>query len=199
MKKKIFIFIFFLSSLFFQNFANAYSSDPKQFISEIVEEAKKILVASNTKEIKEKKLSEMALKVADIKGIGFYTLGSFRKQLSEEELKEYEELFEKYFLKSFTSRLSDYSDPKIEVVDAEVLNPKYTIVKSVLLATDKKPEVKIDWRVYTKNPDKPLIRDLIVEGLSLARTQKEEFASVIQSNDGDVKKLFETLKKFIDQ
>tara|TARA_B100000700_G_scaffold245751_1_gene274336 strand:+ start:1771 stop:2370 length:600 start_codon:yes stop_codon:yes gene_type:complete len=199
MKKKIFIFIFFLSSLFFQNFANAYSSDPKQFISEIVEEAKKILVASNTKEIKEKKLSEMALKVADIKGIGFYTLGSFRKQLSEEELKEYEELFEKYFLKSFTSRLSDYSDPKIEVVDAEVLNPKYTIVKSVLLATDKKPEVKIDWRVYTKNPDKPLIRDLIVEGLSLARTQKEEFASVIQSNNGDVKKLFETLKKFIDK
>ena len=199
MKKKIFIFIFFLSSLFFQNFANAYSSDPKQFISEIVEEAKKILVASNTKEIKEKKLSEMALKVADIKGIGFYTLGSFRKQLSEEELKKYEELFEKYFLKSFTSRLSDYSDPKIEVVDAEVLNPKYTIVKSVLLATDKKPEVKIDWRVYTKNPDKPLIRDLIVEGLSLARTQKEEFASVIQSNNGDVKKLFETLKKFIDK
>tara|TARA_B100000427_G_scaffold226304_1_gene189893 strand:+ start:453 stop:1052 length:600 start_codon:yes stop_codon:yes gene_type:complete len=199
MKKKFFIFIFFLSSLFFQNFANAYSSDPKQFISEIVEEAKKILVASNTKEIKEKKLSEMALKVADIKGIGFYTLGSFRKQLSEEELKEYEELFEKYFLKSFTSRLSDYSDPKIEVVDAEVLNPKYTIVKSVLLATDKKPEVKIDWRVYTKNPDKPLIRDLIVEGLSLARTQKEEFASVIQSNNGDVKKLFETLKKFIDK
>ena len=126
-------------------------------------------------------------------------MGSFRKHLSEEELKEYEVLFEKYFLKSFTSRLSDYSDPKIEVVDAEVLNPKYTIVKSVLLATDKKPEVKIDWRVYTKNPDKPLIRDLIVEGLSLARTQKEEFASVIQSNNGDVKKLFETLKKFIDK
>tara|TARA_B100000029_G_scaffold477144_1_gene521923 strand:+ start:557 stop:1147 length:591 start_codon:yes stop_codon:yes gene_type:complete len=196
MKKIFFILVFFL---FINNFANAYSSDPKQFITEIVEEAKKILVASNTKEVKEQKLSEMALKVADIKGIGFYTLGSIRKQLSEEQLKEYAKLFEKYFLKSFTSRLSDYSDPKIKVVDAEVLNPKYTIVKSVLLATDKKPEVKIDWRVYTKNPDKPLIRDLIVEGLSLARTQKEEFASVIQSNDGDVKKLFETLKKFIDQ
>ena len=141
----------------------------------------------------------MALKVADIKGIGFYTLGSYRKELSEEELKEYIKLFEKYFLKSFTSRLSDYSDPKIEVIEAEVLNPKYTIVKSVLIATDKKPEVKIDWRVYTKNPDKPLIRDLIVEGLSLARTQKEEFASVIQSNNGDVKKLFETLKNFINK
>ena len=199
MKKKFFITVFFLSTLFFQNLANAYSSDPKQFISEIVEEAKKILVASNSKEVREKELSKMALKVADIKGIGFYTLGSYRKELSEEELKKYAELFEKYFLKSFTSRLSDYSDPKIEVVEAEVLNPKYTIVRSVLLATDKKPEVKIDWRVYTKNPDKPLIRDLIVEGLSLARTQKEEFASVIQSNNGDVQKLFETLKNFINK
>ena len=199
MMKKFFITVFFLSTLFFQNLANAYSSDPKQFISEIVEEAKKILVASNSKEVREKELSKMALKVADIKGIGFYTLGSYRKELSEEELKEYIKLFEKYFLKSFTSRLSDYSDPKIEVIEAEVLNPKYTIVKSVLLATDKKPEVKIDWRVYTKNPDKPLIRDLIVEGLSLARTQKEEFASVIQSNNGDVKKLFETLKNFINK
>ena len=141
----------------------------------------------------------MALKIADIKGIGFYTLGSYRKKLSEEELKEYSKLFESYFLKSFTSRLSDYSDPKIEVVGAEVINPKYTIVKSILLATDKKPEVKIDWRVYTKNPDKPLIRDLIVEGLSLARTQKEEFASVISSNNNDVKKLFETLKNFVNK
>ena len=199
MKKKFFIIVFFLSSLFFQNLANAYSSDPKQFITEIVEEAKKILIASNPKEVKEKELSKMALKVADIKGIGFYTLGSYRKELSEEELKKYAELFEKYFLKSFTSRLSDYSDPKIKVVEAEVLSPKYTIVKSVLLATDKKPEVKIDWRVYTKNPDKPLIRDLIIEGLSLARTQKEEFASVIQSNNGDITKLFETLKNFINK
>ena len=197
MKKIFFIIIFFLSFLFFQNLANAYSSDPKQFISEIVEEAKKILVASNSKEVREKELSKMALKVADIKGIGFYTLGSYRKELSEEELKEYIKLFEKYFLKSFTSRLSDYSDPKIEVIEAEVLNPKYTIVKSLLLATDKKPEVNIEWRVYTKNPDKPLIRDLIIEGLSLARTQKEEFASVIESNNGDVSKLFITLKEFV--
>ena len=199
MKKKFFIIVFFLSSLFFQNLANAYSSDPKQFITEIVEEAKKILIASNTKEVKEKELSKMALKVADIKGIGFYTLGSYRKELSEEELKKYAELFEKYFLKSFTSRLSDYSDPKIEVLDAEVLSTKYTIVKSVLLATDKKPEVKIDWRVYTKNPDKPLIRDLIIEGLSLARTQKEEFSSVIETNNGDISKLFIVLNEFINK
>ncbi len=200
MKKKIFILVFFISLItFFQSKVDAYSSDPKQFITEIVEEAKKILVNSNSKEIKEKKLSEVALKVTDIKGIGFYTLGNYRKSLNDEQLKEYSILFEKYFLKSFTSRLSDYSDPKIEVLSAEVLNPKYTIVRSLLLATDKKPEVKIDWRVYTKNPDKPLIRDMIVEGLSLARTQKEEFISVIEANDGDVTKLFETLKNFINK
>ena len=199
MKKKFFIVVFFVFTLSLENLANAYSSDPKLFITEIVEEAKKILVASNSKEVREEKLSKMAIKVTDIKGIGFYTLGSYRKELSEEDLKKYSKLFEKYFLKSFTSRLSDYSDPKIEVLSADVINPKYTIVKSILLATDKKPEVKIDWRVYTKNPEKPLIRDLIVEGLSLARTQKEEFASVIQSNDGDVKKLFETLENFINK
>ena len=177
----------------------AYSADPKEFIAEIVNEAKKILVDTNSKEFKEKKLSEIALKTADIKGIGYYTLGKYRKQLTEDELTKYSKLFEKYFLKSFTSRLTDYSDPKIEVLSADVLNPKYTIVKSLLLATDKRPEVKIDWRVYTKNPDKPLIRDLIVEGLSLARTQKEEFASVIESNNGDVKKLFITLQEFVDK
>ena len=199
MKKKFFIVFFVLSSLFFQGSANGYSSDPKQFITEVVEEAKKILVASNSKEVREKKLSEMALKVADIKGIGFYTLGSFRKELSEEQLKKYEELFEKYFLKSFTSRLSDYSDPKIEVLSADIVSKKYTIVKSLLLATDKKPEVKIEWRVYTKNPEKPLIRDLIIEGLSLARTQKEEFSSVIESNNGDITKLFAALKEFINK
>jgi len=198
MKKNFFIIIFF-SLLLFSSNGFAYSSDPKQFIAEIVDEAKKILVATNTKEVKEKKLTEIALKTADIKGIGFYTLGKYRKGLTEEQLKKYSELFEKYFLKSFVSRLSDYSDPKIEVLSAEVLNPKYTMVKSLLLATDKKPEVKIDWRVYTKNPEKPLIRDLIVEGLSLARTQKEEFASVIETNNGDVTKLFITLKEFINK
>ena len=194
MKKNFFIIIFFLFSLTQKSYG--YSSDPKQFITEIVNEAKKILIETNTKEFKTKKLSELALKTVDIKGVAYYSLGNYRKQLTDEQLKEYLKLFEKYFLKSFTSRLTDYSDPKIEVVSTEVVNTKYTIVKSVLLATDKKPEVKIEWRVYTKNPDKPLIRDLIIEGLSLARTQKEEFASVIETNNGDISKLFITLKAF---
>ena len=175
----------------------AYSSDPKQFIQEVVDEVKKVLAETNSKEFKTKKLSEMALKTVDIKGVAYYSLGNYRKELSDEQLKEYLSLFEKYFLKSFTSRLTDYSEPKIEVLSTEVLNPKYTIVKSLLLATDKKPAVNIEWRVYTKNPDKPLIRDLIIEGLSLARTQKEEFSSIIETNNGDITKLFITLKEFI--
>ena len=195
MKKKIFIIVFFIFGLSQKSFA--YSSDPKQFIQEIVDEAKKVLVDSNTKKFKTEKLSEIALKTVDIKGVAYYSLGNYRKNLNNEQLDEYLVLFEQYFLKSFTSRLTDYSDPKIEVISTEVLNPKYTIVKSLLLGTDKKPEVNIAWRVYTKNPDKPLIRDLIIEGLSLARTQKEEFASVIESNNGDVTKLFITLKEFV--
>ena len=198
MKKNFFIIVFFVFfSFILPNKSNAYSSDPKQFITEIVSEAKKILVATNSQEYKTKKLSEIALETVDIKGIGYYTLGNYRKKLSDEQMEEYSVLFKEYFLKSFTSRLTDYSDPKIDVLSTEVLNSKYTIVKSLLIATDKKPEVKIEWRVYTKNPDKPLIRDLIIEGLSLARTQKEEFASVIESNNGDVTKLFDTLKKFV--
>ena len=200
MKKKFFIIVFFVFFSFITpNKSNAYSSDPKQFIAEIVSEAKKILVETNSQEFKTQELSEMALKTVDIKGIGYYTLGNYRKQLSDDQMKTYSVLFEKYFIKSFTSRLTDYSEPKIDVLSAEILNPKYTIVKSVLLADDKKPEVKIEWRVYTKNPDKPLIRDLIIEGLSLARTQKEEFASVIESNNGDISKLFITLQEFIDK
>ena len=200
MKKKFFIIVFFVFFSFITpNKSNAYSSDPKQFISEIVSEAKKILIETNSQEFKTQELSEMALKTVDIKGIGYYTLGNYRKQLSDDQMKTYSVLFEKYFLKSFTSRLTDYSEPKIDVLSAEILNAKYTIVKSVLLADDKKPEVKIEWRVYTKNPDKPLIRDLIIEGLSLARTQKEEFASVIESNNGDISKLFITLQEFIDK
>ena len=200
MKKKFFIIVFFVFFSFITpNKSNAYSSDPKQFISEIVSETKKILVETNSQEFKTKKLSEMALKTVDIKGIGYYTLGNYRKQLSDDQKKTYSVLFEKYFLKSFTSRLTDYSEPKIDVLSAEILNAKYTIVKSVLLADDKKPEVKIEWRVYTKNPDKPLIRDLIIEGLSLARTQKEEFASVIESNNGDISKLFIALQEFINK
>jgi len=196
-KKKFLIIVLIFFSLLTKSFA--YSTDPKQFIAEIVEEAKKILVDENTKEFKTKKLSEMALKTVDIKGVGYYSLGNYKKKLNDEQLKEYLELFEKYFLKSFTSRLTDYSDPKIDVLSADILNPKYTIVKSLLQATDKKPEVKIDWRVYTKDPEKPLIRDLIIEGLSLARTQKEEFSAVIESNGGDVTKLFITLKEFVDK
>ena len=200
MKKNFFIIVFFVFIIsILPNKSNAYSSDPKQFISEIVDEAKEILVETNSQEFKTNKLSEIALKTVDIKGIGYYTLGNYRKELSDDQKEEYSVLFEKYFLKSFTSRLTDYSDPKIDVLSAEVLNPKYTIVKSLLLATDKKPEVKIEWRVYTKNPDKPLIRDLIIEGLSLARTQKEEFASVIESNNGDITKLFITLEEFINK
>ena len=194
MKKNFFIIIFLIFVFTQKSFG--YSSDPKQFITEIVNEAKKILIDTNTKEFKEAKLSEIALETVDIKGVAYYSLGNYRKQLTDEQLKEYLTLFENYFLKSFTSRLTDYSDPKIEVISTEVINAKYTIVKSILLATDKKPEVKIDWRIYTKNPDKPLIRDLIIEGLSLARTQKEEFSSVIETNNGDISKLFTRLKEF---
>ena len=195
MKKNFFIIIFLIFSFTQKSFG--YSSDPKQFITEIVEEAKKILVDTNTKEFKTMKLSEIALKTVDIKGVAYYSLGNYRKKLKDGQLEEYLALFEKYFLKSFTSRLTDYSDPKIEVLSTNVLNAKYTIVKSLLLATDKKPAVNIEWRVYTKNPDKPLIRDLIIEGLSLARTQKEEFASVIETNNGDITKLFSTLREFV--
>jgi phospholipid transport system substrate-binding protein len=195
MKKKIFIIIFFIFGLI--QISHAYNTDPKTFIAEIVDEAKKVLVETNSKEFKTKELSAIALKTVDIKGVAFYSLGKYRKDLNEEHMKEYLSLFEKYFLKSFTSRLTDYSDPKIEVISTEVINAKYTIVKSLLLATDKRPEVKIEWRVYTKNPEKPLIRDLIIEGLSLARTQKEEFGSVIETNNGDITKLFDTLKAFI--
>ncbi len=191
--------LIFLVSISLQSTSAAYSSDPEKFINEIIDEAKIILSSQNSQEEKAKKLSEIALKTVDIKGLAYYTLGSKRKQISPEELKKYEFLFEKYFLKSFTSRLTDYSDPKISVLSAERVNEKYTIVKTMLIATSKKPEVKIDWRVYTKDPNKPLIRDLIVEGLSLARTQKEEFASILSSNNNDINALFSTLQKFINQ
>ena len=199
MKRNFFIFCasFLLLCLSFNN-TFADSSDPKQFIQEIVDEAKEILVDSNSDKYKSDKLTEIALATVDINGVGFYTLGSYRKDLTEEQKKEYTILFEKYFLKTFVSRLTDYSEPKIDVVSAEKKNEKYTIVSSILLATEKRAEVKIDWRVYTKDPNKPLIRDLIIEGLSLARTQKEEFSSIIESNDGDINALFNKLKEFIN-
>ncbi len=189
----------FFAWLLMQVHCLGYSSDPEKFISEIVEEAKTILNSDDTKENKAKKLSDIALKTVDIKGIGYYTLGSKRKELSPEELVKYEKIFQEYFLKSFTSRLTDYSDPKIAVLSSEKINEKYTIVKTMLLKTSKKPEVKIDWRVYTKDPENPLIRDLIVEGLKLARTQKEEFSSILSSNNNDINVLFTKLEEFINQ
>ena len=199
--KRSFLLLFgsVLTWCFLQISCIAYSSDPEQFIAEIVDEAKIVLNSDAPKEEKAKKLSDIALKTVDIKGIGYYTLGSKRKELTPEELKRYEKIFQKYFLKSFTSRLTDYSDPKIAVLSAEKISEKYTIVKTMLLKPNKKPEVKIDWRVYTKDPDRPLIRDLIVEGLRLARTQKEEFASILSSNDDDINALFTKLEEFINQ
>ena len=197
MRKKFLIFFFNILFLSIASIAvSENSSDPKEFIQEIVDDAKKILVATNSSEYKTEKLVEIAKAKVDIRGIALYSLGSYRKQLSKNELNEYFVLFEAYFLKSFTSRLTVYSDPKINVISAEKKSEKYTIVSSILIATNKKPEVKIEWRVYTKDPNNLLIRDLIVEGLSLARTQKEEFSSIIESNDGNIKALFIKLKEF---
>ena len=199
MKKNFLIFfVNFLLLFLFLNSTAAGNSDPKKFIQKIVDEAKKILVNTNSPEYKAEKLTEIALATVDIKGVALYTLGSYRKDLSEEQKKEYSILFKEYFLKTFVSRLTDYSEPKIDVISADKKNEKYTIVSSILLATEKRAEVKIDWRVYTKNSDKPLIRDLIIEGLSLARTQKEEFSSIIDSNNGDINALFNKLKEFIN-
>ena len=177
----------------------SFSIEPDKFIQSIADEASKLLVNNFSKEKKMEKLKAIALKSVDIKGIGLYSLGSHRKSLSDSQKEKYNELFKKYFLKSFSSRLSDYTDPKINVLSMEKINDKYTIVSSVLIATEKNPEVKIDWRVYTKDPTNPLIRDLIIEGLSLARTQKEEFNSVILSNDSNINALFANLTEFINK
>ena len=180
--------------LFPINLANA--QDPAEFIEGITLEASNILKKNIEKTQKMDQLIELAKNNVDIKGIGRYTLGKHKQNISESQLQEYEELFYKYFLKSFSSRLSEYSDPKIDVLSQKYINEKYTMVSSILVGDEKRPEIKIDWRVYTKNPDFPLIRDLIIEGLSLARTQREEFNSVIQSADGDINVLFENLRKF---
>ena len=176
------------------NLANA--QDPAKFIEGITLEASNILKKNIEKTQKMDQLIELAKNNVDIKGIGKYTLGKHKKNISETQLQEYEKLFNQYFLKSFSSRLSEYSDPKIDVLSQKYINEKYTMVSSILVGDEKRPEIKIDWRVYTKNPDFPLIRDLIIEGLSLARTQREEFNSVIQSADGDINVLFENLRKF---
>ncbi len=173
------------------------AKDPGELINSIVNEASLVLKSSDPVESKIIKLNDIAERSVDINGIGMYALGKHKKTISEDQKTKYNKLFRSYFLKSFSSRLVDYTDPKINVVSQKKINKKYTIVNSILEATSKRPQVKIDWRIYTKNPDKPLIRDLIVEGLSLARTQKEEFNSVIQNNDGDLNALFKTLEEFL--
>ena len=188
------IVVAILLSLFFLN--SSFAKNPSDFIQEITDNASNILSSNLSKNEKQNKLKDIAESAVDIRGIGFYTLGKFRKSLSDDKKKEYSILFKEYFLKSFSSRLVEYSNPKITVIAEEVLNEKYTMVSSILAATNDRPEIKIDWRVYTKNPSKPLIRDLIIEGLSLARTQKEEFASIISSNDNNIEALFKTLEQF---
>ena len=192
MKKNLLIFLI----VFFSLVVNSFSIEPDIFVQSTVNRASKLLGENITKEEKIEKLKSIAKETVDIRGIGFYTLVSARKNLDENQKKEYQELFNKYFLKSFSSRLAEYTNPEIEVTGKEKLNENYTIVNSLLKGTEKRPEVKIDWRIYTKNVDKPLIRDLIIEGLSLARTQKEEFASILNSNDGDINALFKSLEKF---
>ena len=183
-------------TLLFLNNNPAYSLAPDIFVQSTVNRASQILSENISKEDKINKLKIIAKETVDIKGIGFYSLGSARKTLNEKQKKEYSKLFEQYFLKSFSSRLAEYTNPEIDVKNKEVLNENYTIVNSVLVATSSRPEVKIDWRIYTKNQDNPLIRDLIIEGLSLARTQKEEFSSILSSNDGDINALFRALDNF---
>ena len=190
MKKIILIFLLL-------NLNNhVYSIEPDVFVQSTVNRASQILSKNISKEEKIDELKKIAKETVDIKGVGFYSLGSTRKTLDDNQKKQYLLLFENYFLKSFSSRLSEYTNPEIDVTNKEVLNKNYTIVNSILVATENRPEVKIDWRIYTKNPNNPLIRDLIIEGLSLARTQKEEFASILNSNDGDINALFKTLEEF---
>ena len=191
-------FLFFLVfCLFLTNVSQ--SIEPDVFVQSTVNRASQTLSKDISKEEKMLELQELAKDTVDIKGIGFYTLGKYRKQITSDQRKKYSILFERYFLKSFSSRLAEYSNPKINVTSKERKNENYTIVSSILVATNDRPEVKIDWRIYTKNPDKPLIRDLIIEGLSLARTQKEEFGSIIKSNDNNISALFQSLEKFINE
>ena len=190
--KKILSIVFF----YFLILGNTHSIEPDVFVQSTVNRASKILSENLSKEEKISQLKLIAEETVDINGIGFYTLGSVRKNLDDSQKKKYSELFREYFLKSFSSRLSEYTNPEIDVLSKEVLSENYTIVNSLLKGTSERPEVKIDWRVYTKNSDNPLIRDLIIEGLSLARTQKEEFSSILNSNNNDINALFKTLREF---
>ena len=196
-KKLVFLnFVVFLT-FFSSNYS--YSIEPDVFVQSTVNRASDTLSKNNTKDQRIEELKKIALDTVDIKGIGFYSLGKHRKSLSDKEKKEYSDIFKDYFLNSFSSRLAEYSNPVIEVNSKEKINENYTIVSSTLAATEKRPAIQIDWRIYTKNPDKPLIRDLIIEGLSLARTQKEEFNSIIVSNDGDINALFKKLIEFVEK
>ena len=197
--KKLGLVIIFLVSISNSTFANSYSTDPKMFVAELVDDAiSKLSDKSIKEEEKIKFIEKVALENVDINALGLYTLGELRKSTGEENISKFQETFQKYFLKSLTSRLTDYSSNKFEVISADQKSSNYTIVKSKIIAGNNKPEIKIDWRVYTKNPDKPLIRDLIVEGLSLARTQKEEFASILNSNNNDINILLNKLEEFIN-
>ena len=190
--KKIVVVVF----LYLFNYNYSYSIEPEIFVQSTVNRASKILSENISKEKKMDELKSIAKETVDIRGIGFYTLGSVRKTLNDDQKKRYAILFEEYFLKSFSSRLAEYTNPEIDVQSKEILSENYTIVNSLLKGTPERPEVKIDWRIYTKKPENPLIRDLIIEGLSLARTQKEEFSSILNSNDNDMNALFKTLEEF---
>ena len=192
---KILLVIF----IYFFSLNHSFSIEPDIFVQSTVNRASKILSENLSKEKKIEEQKKIAIETVDIKGIGFYTLGSARKNLSDEQKKKYSKLFEKYFLKSFSSRLAEYTNPEIDVFGKEVLSDNYTIVNSLLIGTSERPEVKIDWRIYTKSKENPLIRDLIIEGLSLARTQKEEFSSILDSNDGNINALFDTLEDFANK
>ncbi|SVC74805.1 uncharacterized protein METZ01_LOCUS327659 [marine metagenome] len=200
MSLKKFLIKFSLILIVFSVFVGkSFSLEPEEFVQSVVNQASLILAKNFTKEQKIEKLKSIAEKAVDIRGIGYYSLGTHRKNLSDDKKKEYLNIFKKYFLKSFASRLAEYTDPKISVISQKKLNEKYTMVSSILLATEEKPEVKIDWRIVTKNPDKPLIIDVVIEGVSLAKVQKEEFNSVIQSNNGDINALLTSLKEFINK
>jgi len=199
MYKKKFFFFFLLIFINFIYINNSFAIDPYSFVQETADRASEALNKRQSKEEKMEILKTIAKETVDIRGIGFYSLGKHRKNMSDQKKEEYLEIFTKYFLKTFASRLAEYTDPRIRVDSQKKLNDKYTMVSSTLLATDDKPEVKIDWRVVTKNPDNPLIIDLIIEGVSLAKVQKEEFYSIIQSNDGDINALFKNLKEFVEK
>ena len=188
--------LFFILFIYFTGFTSVFSIEPDVFVQSTVNRASKVLSENLSKDEKINELKNIAKETVDINGIGFYTLGKARKTLDKDQKVKYLQLFEEYFLKSFSSRLAEYTNPEIDVVSKQVINENYTIVSSLLKATNERPEIKIDWRMYTKDPENPQIRDLIIEGLSLARTQKEEFASILNSNDGDINALFKTLEDF---